>query len=184
MQGFVCPAFPRGPVRIPEHPPPPPRDASEGKGPRRRPQRRLGRRLEEVAKAVGGGYCRLQMPLSLGLGVRETVTGHRLGALEGGGGYLQGPQGRKGATTRRNVTQGVPPPFQCIPAPPPPPDPPKLSHPVGAPEGPPEGGRPPSFLPSRWRTKECLHESADRFVLFRVPQPFSRCTPAMRDGTC
>ena len=37
------------------------RDASEGKGPHRRPQRRLGRRLEEVAKAVGGGYCRLQM---------------------------------------------------------------------------------------------------------------------------
>ena len=27
-------------------------------GPQRRPQRRLGRRLEEVAKAVGGGYCR------------------------------------------------------------------------------------------------------------------------------
>ena len=25
-------------------------------------QRRSGRRLEEVAKAVGGGYCRLQMP--------------------------------------------------------------------------------------------------------------------------
>ena len=50
-----------------------------------RPQRRLGRRLEEVAKAVGGGYCRLQMPLRLALGVRETVTGHRLGALEGGG---------------------------------------------------------------------------------------------------
>ena len=35
------------------------------KGPHRRPQRRLGRRLEEVAKAVGGGYCRLQMPLRL-----------------------------------------------------------------------------------------------------------------------
>ena len=38
-------------------------DALEGRGPRRRPQRRLGRRLEEVAKAVGGavtvGYkCR------------------------------------------------------------------------------------------------------------------------------
>ena len=56
------------------------RDASEGKG----PQRRLDRRLEEVAKAVGGGYCRLQMPLKLALGVRETVAGHRLGALEGG----------------------------------------------------------------------------------------------------
>ena len=45
-------------------------DAPEGKGPQRRPQRRLGRRLEEVAKAVGGGYCRLQMPLRLALGVR------------------------------------------------------------------------------------------------------------------
>ena len=61
------------------------------------PQRRLGRRLEEVAEAVGGGYCRLPMPLKLALAVRETVAGHRLGGLEGGGGYL--------------------PPFQCIPAP-------------------------------------------------------------------
>ena len=63
-----------------------PRDASEGKGPQRRPQKRLGRRLEEVAKAFGGGYCRLQMPLRLAFGVRGTVAGHRLGALEGGGG--------------------------------------------------------------------------------------------------
>ena len=52
----------------------------------RRPQRRLGRRLEEFAKAVGGGYCRLQMPLSLALAVRETVAGHKLGALKVGGG--------------------------------------------------------------------------------------------------
>ena len=44
------------------------RAALEGKG----PQRRLGRRLEEVAKAVGGGHCRLQMPLKLALGVRGT----------------------------------------------------------------------------------------------------------------
>ena len=57
----------------------------EGKGPQRRPQQRLDRRLEEVAKAVGGGYCRLQMPLRLALGVRGTVAGHRLRALEGGG---------------------------------------------------------------------------------------------------
>ena len=49
---------------------------------------RLGRRLEEVAKAVGGGYCRLQMPLTLALGVRETVAGHRLGSWRGGGGSL------------------------------------------------------------------------------------------------
>ena len=34
----------------------------EGKAPQR-PQKRLDRRLEEVAKAVGGGYGRLQMPL-------------------------------------------------------------------------------------------------------------------------
>ena len=61
------------------------RDALGGKGPQRRPQRRLGRRLEEVAKAVGGGYCRLQMPLKLAFAVRGTVAGHRLGALEGGG---------------------------------------------------------------------------------------------------
>ena len=58
---------------------------------------RLDRRLEEVAKAVGGGHCRLQMPLKLALGVRETVPGHGPGALEGGGGGL--------------------PPFQCTPAP-------------------------------------------------------------------
>ena len=38
--------------------------------------------LEEVAEAVGGGYCRLQMPLKLALGVWEAVAGHRLGALE------------------------------------------------------------------------------------------------------
>ena len=33
------------------------------RGKARRPQRRLGRRLEEVTKAVWGGYCRLQMPV-------------------------------------------------------------------------------------------------------------------------
>ena len=73
-------------------PPPPPistggrgRDALEGKGPQRRSNKRLGKRLEEVAKAVGGGCCRLQMPLRLALAVKGTVAGHRLGALEGGG---------------------------------------------------------------------------------------------------
>ena len=59
-------------------------------------QRRLGRRLGEVAEAVGGGYCRLQMPLSLALAVRGTVAGRRLDALEVGGGG------------------GVLPPFQCM----------------------------------------------------------------------
>ena len=53
----------------------------EWEGPRRRPQKRLGRRLQEVAKAVGGGYCWLQMPLRLALAARETVAVHRLGAL-------------------------------------------------------------------------------------------------------
>ena len=59
--------------------------ALEGKGPQRRPQRRLDRRLEEDAKAVGGGYCQLQMPLKPALAVRETAGGSRLGALGGGG---------------------------------------------------------------------------------------------------
>ena len=65
---------------------PPPRDALEWKGAQRWPQKRLGRRLEEVAKEVGGGYCRLQMPLKLALAVGGAVAGHRLGALGGGGG--------------------------------------------------------------------------------------------------
>ena len=59
------------------------RDALDGKAPPRRPQKRLGTQLEEVAKAVGGGYCRLQIPLKLALGVGGAVAGHRLGALEG-----------------------------------------------------------------------------------------------------
>ena len=71
------------------------RDALEGEGPQRRPQKRSDRRLEEVAEAVGGGYCQLEMSLRLALGVRETVAGHRLGALA--------------------VGRGVPPLFQCIP---------------------------------------------------------------------
>ena len=68
------------------HAPPHPRGALEVKGSHRGLRNRLGRRLEEVAKAVGGGYCRLQIPFSLALAVRGTVAGHRLGALEGGGG--------------------------------------------------------------------------------------------------
>ena len=64
---------------------PVPHGVIEGNGAQRQPQRRSGRRLEEVAKAVGGGHCRLQMPLKPALAVRGTVAGHRLGALEGGG---------------------------------------------------------------------------------------------------
>ena len=41
-------------------------------------QRWLDRPLEEVAKAVGGGYCRLQMPLKLALGVTWRQGGQRL----------------------------------------------------------------------------------------------------------
>ena len=65
-----------------------------------RPQKQLDMRLEEVLKAVGDGYCRLQIPLKLALGVRGTVAGRRLGALEVGGG--------------RHL-----PPVQCIPRLPP-----------------------------------------------------------------
>ena len=61
----------------------------------------LDRRSEEVAKAVGGGYCRLQMPLKPALAVRGTVAENRLGTLDGG--------------------LPPPPPFQFISPPPPPP---------------------------------------------------------------
>ena len=75
--------------------------ALEGKGPQRW---RLDRWLEEVAKPVAGGYCRLQMLLKLTLGVRETAAGYRLGARGvGGGSPPMHPWG------------GVGPPFQCIP---------------------------------------------------------------------
>ena len=47
-------------------------DAIDGEGPRRRPKKRLGRRLEAVAKAVGGGY-RLQVPWKLAHCVKETA---------------------------------------------------------------------------------------------------------------
>ena len=84
----VGPGFSKGGGAVQPYPDPAPclaggtlRDALEGEGPQGRPQRRLDRRLEEVAEAVGGGYCRLQMSLSLALGVRGTVAGRRLGAL-------------------------------------------------------------------------------------------------------
>ena len=60
---------------------PAPRHALEGRAPQRQPEERVDGRLQAVAKAVGGGYCRLQMPLRLALGVRGTVSGHRLGTL-------------------------------------------------------------------------------------------------------
>ena len=51
-------------------------------------QKRFDRWWKEVAKAVGGGYCRLQMPLKPALAITGTVAGRSLGALQGGGGYL------------------------------------------------------------------------------------------------
>ena len=44
-----------------------------------------------LSKRVWGGYCRLQTPLKLALAVRGTVAGHRLGALEDGGGGVPPP---------------------------------------------------------------------------------------------
>ena len=52
------------------------RDALEGKGPQGWPQKQLDRRLKEVAKAVGGGYCQLQMPAKP---ARRWTTLHLLG---------------------------------------------------------------------------------------------------------
>ena len=68
------------------------RGALEGEGPQRRPQQRLGRRLEEVAKAVGGGYCRL------------------LNAVEPGAWR----QGDSGWAPWSGGGGGTAPPFQCI----------------------------------------------------------------------
>ena len=65
----------------------------KGRGLRGGP-RSLDRRLEEVAKAVGGGYCRLQRSLKLAVAVRGTVAGHRLGALEGEEGGPMHPWGK------------------------------------------------------------------------------------------
>ena len=56
----------------------------KGKGPQRRPQRRLGRRLEEVAKAVGGRLLSVTNAVEAGATCRQgDVAGRRLGALEG-----------------------------------------------------------------------------------------------------
>ena len=63
----------------------------KGKGFRGCPRSGWDRRLEEVAKAVGGGYCRLQMPLRPALAVGETVGGRGLCALEEGGGDTPPP---------------------------------------------------------------------------------------------
>ena len=58
------------------------RDAIEGKGPQRRPRRRLDRRLEEV----DGWRWLLSVTNAMpAFAVRGTVAGRRLGAVEGGG---------------------------------------------------------------------------------------------------
>ena len=107
------------------------RDALEGKGPERGPRQRLDRRLEGVAEAVGRGYRRLQIPA---LAVRETVAGHRLGTLEGGGWgtpplpmHPWGLGEGAGVRTRRLLSDTgggayIPPPRGCWlpPCPPPP----------------------------------------------------------------
>ena len=84
--------------------------------------------MEEVAKAVGGDYCRLQMPLQLALGVRETVAGHRLGAPRGGWGYA--------------------PPFQSRP----PPLPLGVAPVMGAPRGPTGDGKGGGGTPTMFAT--------------------------------
>ena len=102
---LICPS----PHALPA--PSPPRDALEGKGPQRRPQKRLGRRLEEVAKAVGGGYCRLRMPLKwhLPLGRQWLGIGWAPWRGRAGGNLPTEPDGMS--------HRGFLPPFQCIPAP-------------------------------------------------------------------
>ena len=91
-----------------------PRMHWKGKGPQMRFQKRSDRRLEEVAKAVGGRYCRLQMPLSLAV------------AIGGGGEWLHigWAPGREG---------GVTPSFQCIAVPT---SPPTLHQPPHCPQNP------------------------------------------------
>ena len=89
-------------------PPPPPKESIRGReGPQRRPQKPLDRRLEEVAKAVRGGYCRLPMPLKLALAIRGTVAGHRLGAPGGGGGYLPAPSILRVGNSKQHVLEGI-----------------------------------------------------------------------------
>ena len=58
----------------------------KGEGPQRQPQRRLDRRLAKVAKAVGGGYCRLQMPLKVALGSQRDSGWAQAGRPGRGGG--------------------------------------------------------------------------------------------------
>ena len=99
--------LPSAPTPSPPPPPPPSGPGpgvtpspSSGAGPIQGCIRRKGaseaapkavRQAVEVAKAVGGGYCRLQMPLKLAFAVSGTVAGHGLCALRGGGGGVPPP---------------------------------------------------------------------------------------------
>ena len=65
-----------------------PRDAVQGKRTSEAAPEGVG---QAVGGAVGGGYCRLQMPLKLAFGVRGTVAGYRLGAVDQGEGPLPPP---------------------------------------------------------------------------------------------
>ena len=93
--------------------PPHPKAALEVKGPQRRPRKRLDRRLEEVAKAVGGGSCRLQMPLKLALASRETVAGHRLASTNHQ--PLPWRMLRRSTPLQIPLEGGGGPPFPCTP---------------------------------------------------------------------
>ena len=63
------------------------RHALEAKGPQRHPQKRFDRGLEEVAIAVGGGYCRLQMLTeATDRGEFSERPGHPRPWIGGGGG--------------------------------------------------------------------------------------------------
>ena len=73
-----------------------------------------------VAEAVGGGYCWLQMPLRRAHAARETVAGHRLGALEGGGGGTSPPSNAScwAPTSTPHHDRSLQPPIQrCAQAP-------------------------------------------------------------------
>ena len=96
-------------------PPPLPRVVLEGEGPQRRSQQRFGRQLEAVAKAVGGGCCRLQMPLSLALAVRKTALGIGWAPWRGGGVSVTNAI-EAGAC--RQGDRGCPVPMHCCPQPP------------------------------------------------------------------
>ena len=89
-------------------------DALEVKGPQAAPE---AVRKAEAAEAVGGGYCRLQMPLKLEPVIRRTVAGHKLGTLEGGGGLPpplpMHPEGWGGAPLC-DIPSEVPPPPHAV----------------------------------------------------------------------